>query len=88
MNPTPQRKKGQRDKERLTPTEAAARVAYLLILRGSLSTAEIADEIGYPIRSARRLVASMSRVIPIFYYRRRWHIIFPSDLPHFFPHSR
>ena len=49
----------------MTPTERSALVAYQLALGKRLTTREVSRMTGIKIRSARKLLYTMSRVIPL-----------------------
>lgn len=58
--------------DELTPSERAAVLARLLTLGWKPTTAEVALRFGIPRQSASRLLAQLSRVMPLAQMGRRW----------------
>ena len=52
--------------EELTPQARAARVTYLLVMRGQMTTRQVAEEAGISPNGARYLMGNLSVVLPVY----------------------
>lgn len=73
----------------MTLTEATARIVYLMMLRGGITSAEAEKETGYSRTGVLRILNAVARVIPLYYDEqdRNWKVITPDILRDFFPDS-
>ncbi|MCS7260606.1 MAG: hypothetical protein NZ765_07480 [Anaerolineae bacterium] len=58
-----------------TPSERAARLAYLLALGRRMTTAEVAEALGCSERQARKLLNGLSRVLPLTCIKGHWQLL-------------
>ena len=63
------------DGSRYSPTEAAAKLLYLLIVRRRLTTREAARLVGYTPSGVYRLLCRISRVVPLVFLDGEWQLL-------------